>query len=1189
MCKRLGIRWKQIIVAIVAVVLLTPFVMPVSSQAAVLVKVDLPQSNLNAPPELDLTNVWSTAWFKGKLYVGVPPIDTYPGPVPELKELDLRAQIWRYTPETSIWEMVHISEEFQVVLPDFTVVTTARDMAYSVMAVHTEPGGEEALYIGTNIYYGAQARFLRTTDGENFQALTFNPGVVPPPGVWAIAFKSLVSFNGRLYTTPFAVGDPAMVPQVEVVFESVALDPVNSILHFRPVSTPGFGGIETNIFEMTVIDGYLYVGIGDPEDSYQMWKTDASGPLPYTWIPVTIGGAWRKEFTQINENGFGDPNNSYAWSMAWFKGKLYVGTVRNTLELATYKEPPPEMDPYPVPVPDSPTDLDLRAEIWQYTPETETWARVYQSPEFPIMLPDGTVWTARDAGYRSMVVHLDETGEEALYIGTHIYVGAQARLLRTTDGENFQALTFNPGMELPEGVRLTSFRSLVSFNGHLYTTPVSTGGTAELSEVQIVFESVSRDLVNSIFHFRPVSESGFGDVTNATIFEMAAFNGHLYAGTGNGIKGYQIWKTDASGQPPYNWTQVIVDGAYRGPLNEGTASMFPFKGHLYVGGGIRGGGYDPAIGISGAPELIRVNPDDSWDLIVGQPRQTPDGYKTPLSGQWPGFGNMFNGYFWRIQGHEDWLYLGTLDNSAFLPYLPLENIPPQLIAWIVQWQGGFDLWKSHDGVQWYRVTKLGFDNPLNIGVRTFQSTPVGLFVGSANPFTAGDLAGHPGGAEVWQWRYQDTPVNYPPVAEANGAGETSEGNLVVLDAYDSSDPDYNIILYEWDLDGDGQFDDAIGVTADVVFSDNGLFSVGLRVTDEFGVTDTDTLTVTVSNVAPTVDAGPDQSTNEGDIVSLAPATFNDKGTADTHTATIDWGDGIVEAGMVTETPFGPPGSTSGADGTIDGSHVYADNGSYTVSVTVTDDDGASTTDTLTAIVSNVAPTVDAGPDHEIYSGGTANKEISFSDPGIIDYPWTYTIDWGDGTSTAGSTSDQSSLILGDHVYYEPREYIVEVRITDKDGDTGYDSQTVTVKRLPVVINIKPGSDTNPVNLNAQVHVAILTTTTGEYGTPRDFDATRVDVSSVRFGPLDLLFVGGGGEIVHSKGHHEDTFELDEITKDGDIDLVLHFDVSDSGIIDTTTQAYIWGITIDGVYFEGYDSVLIRPEEKKEKTEKSKGK
>jgi Big-like domain-containing protein/PKD domain-containing protein len=80
------------------------------------------------------------------------------------------------------------------------------------------------------------------------------------------------------------------------------------------------------------------------------------------------------------------------------------------------------------------------------------------------------------------------------------------------------------------------------------------------------------------------------------------------------------------------------------------------------------------------------------------------------------------------------------------------------------------------------------------------------------------------------------------------------------------------------------------------------------------------------------------------------AVFNDLGTLDTHTATIDWGDGTpLTDGVVSETPFAP-GSTAGANGTVTGTHTYEAAGEYTVTVTVVDDNGGFHSDTLKVTV-----------------------------------------------------------------------------------------------------------------------------------------------------------------------------------------------------------------------------------------------
>jgi hypothetical protein len=196
--------------------------------------------------------------------------------------------------------------------------------------------------------------------------------------------------------------------------------------------------------------------------------------------------------------------------------------------------------------------------------------------------------------------------------------------------------------------------------------------------------------------------------------------------------------------------------------------MCPFGNCLYVGSGIQNGGYDRAHLLGPAPpELIRLYPDDTWDLIVGTPRHTPDGFKRPLSDFGPGFGSYYQGYFWRMAEYDGSLYLGTFKWSTLLPYLqaePSRAIGKQIINYlgvdsIVNMEGGFDLFSSHDGVCWLPVTTNGFGNPYNLGARTMAGTPQGLFIGTANPFGSHvgvrmpphwEYVANPrGGAEVW--------------------------------------------------------------------------------------------------------------------------------------------------------------------------------------------------------------------------------------------------------------------------------------------------------------------------------------------------------------------------------------------------------------------------------------------------------
>ncbi len=466
---------------------------------------------------------------------------------------------------------------------------------------------------------------------------------------------------------------------------------------------------------------------------------------------------------QLARQGFGDQRNSYAWSMAWFKGKLYVGTARQELcvENATldfyypgrgYYTPNPASD---INCPPNMYDMDLQAEIWQYNPGTRHWKRVYQSP-LDVTNPRAPgKLVPRDIAFRGMTVYRGQ-----LYVGgvtADEYIPELAgvtrpRILRTSDGENFKALPQSPhtihtflGVQKPIG-----YRSMVVYKDRLYVT-ASSGLTGDGVVLRVDSPSGKRP------HFRQISPP------NLQVFEMQPFNGQLYVGTGSNATGYGVYRTRAEQGSSSRFIPVVSDGAGRGREITSVVSMGAFKDRLYVGAS---GWFTGSL--LAESELIRVNKRNRWELVAGKARATSTGLKAPISGLPDGFGNIFNTHFWRMANVRGALMVGTNDSSWGMREIPI--VGPTLAP-----EYGFDIYGSCDGRFWWPVTKNAFgDGRYNFGARTMITNPKGRgFFGSAN---------HAQGTSVWRG-------GIAPMCSSDGKGARASAAAVAPSSPHQAKPD----------------------------------------------------------------------------------------------------------------------------------------------------------------------------------------------------------------------------------------------------------------------------------------------------------------------------------------------------------------------------------------------------------------
>jgi hypothetical protein len=169
------------------------------------------------------------------------------------------------------------------------------------------------------------------------------------------------------------------------------------------------------------------------------------------------------------------------------------------------------------------------------------------------------------------------------------------------------------------------------------------------------------------------------------------------------------------------------------------------------------------------------------------------------------------------------------------------------------------------------------------------------------------------------------------------------------------------------------------------------------------------------------------------------------------TPSINWGDGTSSSGT-------PPQAAQ--PGAITGTHTYAEEGTYSVTTTWTDDCGSHSSSFSIRVpdaplsAQAVAVTAIAGT---TFTGPTTN--FTDADPGATSSDYVASIDWGDGTTSAGTivTSASGFTVNGTHTYKSAGAYPMKVSIVDAASPAVVNPASTVAPPKPVVTGVSPSS------------------------------------------------------------------------------------------------------------------------------------
>ncbi len=234
------------------------------------------------------------------------------------------------------------------------------------------------------------------------------------------------------------------------------------------------------------------------------------------------------------------------------------------------------------------------------------------------------------------------------------------------------------------------------------------------------------------------------------------------------------------------------------------------------------------------------------------------------------------------------------------------------------------------------------------------------------------------------------------------------GRRCAVDGSASSDPDGTVAGYTWDF-GDGTTD--TGATAHHTYAADGTYTITLTATDDGGATAQTTQQVTVAKAVPT--AAFSASCASRVCTVDASASSSSDGTITSYAW--DFGDGTTDTGATT-------------------SHTYAADGTYTITLTVTDDGGATAQTTQDKTIALQGPTATFLPSCTLMACAFDATGTTAGGGAISSYAW----DFGDGTTGTGVTAT--------HTYTSEGPFTVTLTVTDTNTMSSVVNQQVTATR-----------------------------------------------------------------------------------------------------------------------------------------------